>query len=83
MSSSPTGPKRRANLKIAGLLVFSLAILVAASAVGRGIPGELLDRFSERGAPATLTELSGVNQLQLAFNRADGTPRLILLFSPT
>jgi hypothetical protein len=83
MSTNPHPRKGRGRLKTASLLLLSLMILAAAASVGRGLPGELIDRFSERGAMATLTDLTGVNQLQSAFNRADGTPRLILLFSPT
>ena len=83
MSTSPHRRQGRSRLKTAGFLMLTLVILAGAASVGRGLPGELLDRFSERGAPTTLTDLSGVNQLQSAFNQADGTPRLILLFSPT
>ena len=83
MSTSPHRRQHRSNWKTAGLLLITLVILAAAASVGRGLPGELIDRFSERGAPATLTDLTTVNQLQSAFNEADGTPRLILLFSPT
>ncbi len=83
MSTSPPQRQRRGTWKTAGLLLLSLVILAAAASVGRGLPGELIDRFSERGAPATLTDLTAVDQLQSAFNQADGTPRLVLLFSPT
>jgi len=83
MSTNPQRRHGRGVLKTVGLLLVSLVILAAAASVGRGLPGELLDRFSERGAPATLTALTSVNQLESAFNQADGTPRLILLFSPT
>jgi hypothetical protein len=83
MSTNPHPRQGRGRLKTASLLLLSLMILAAAASVGRGLPGELIDRFSERGAMATLTDLTGVNQLQSAFNRAAGTPRLILLFSPT
>jgi len=83
LSNNPHWWRRRALLKTAGLFLVSLVIVAAAASVGRGLPGELIDRFREPGAPATLTELSSVNQLQSEFNRADGTPRLILLFSPT
>lgn len=83
MSTSPNRRQRRSTWKTAGLLLLSLVILAAAASVGRGLPGELIDRFSERGAPATLTDLTAVDQLQSAFNEADGTPRLVLLFSPT
>ena len=80
---SPHRRQVRRLLKTAGLLLVSLVILAGAASVGRGLPRELVDRFSERGATTTLTDLGGVNQLQSAFNQADGTPRLILLFSPT
>ncbi len=78
-----SGRSRRVRWKTAGFLLLSLVIVAAAASVGRGLPGELIDRFSERGAPATLTDLKAVSQLQSAFNQADGTPRLIMLFSPT
>ena len=83
MSTNPPRRQGRVKLKTVGLLLVSLLILAGAAAVGRGLPGEVIDRFSERGAPTTLTDLRGVNQLQSAFNQADGTARLILLFSPT
>jgi len=83
MSTNPHRRLGRVIVKTAGLLLVSLVILVGAASVGRGLPGEFLDRFSELGAPATLTDLTSVDQLRSAFNQADGTPRLILLFSPT
>ncbi len=66
-----------------------VAVLVVIAAVQIGNPhsylSELVHRAGEGGSgpPASLTDLSGVGQLQEAFNRDAGHPRLILLFSPT
>ena len=83
MTSSSHGRPRHRALKRAAFLLLSLAIVAGAYSVARGLPGELIDRFSERGSASTLTDLHDVGQLQTAFNQAEGTPRLILLFSPT
>jgi hypothetical protein len=66
--------KRRDKLAIA-------AVLLAVSALAAGY--ELLVPHHHPPPGVTLTDLSSVHQLQTRFNRDDGKPRLILIFSPT
>lgn len=75
---------RRSRIAIASAAVV-LVVLVAVFAllVRRGYVGEFADRFSEPGPAATLTDVNDVAQFGAAFDRASGTPRLVLLFSPT
>lgn len=58
-------------------------VLVGALAARTGYPAEVASRFAEKGPQATLTDLKDLGQLQAAFNEASGSPRLILLLSPT
>jgi len=51
--------------------------------VGRAYLGEAVDRYAEHGPAGTLVDLNGVAQLRDAFNAGAGTPRLVLLLSPT
>ena len=60
-----------------------LLALTAVYVVKRGYPSEFAARLSEQGTPARVVDLHDIGQLQAAFNRADGTPRLVVLFSPT
>ena len=64
----------------AALLV--LALLVAYVLV-RGYPSEIRARIGEQGPPAHVLDLHDIGQLQAAFNHDAGTPRLLVLFSPT
>jgi hypothetical protein len=59
-----------------------LALLVAYIVV-RGYPPEIRARMGEQGPPAQVVDLHDVGQLQAAFNHDVGTPRLLVLFSPT
>jgi hypothetical protein len=46
-------------------------------------PDEFRHRLAETGPAAQVVDLHDVNQLAAAFNQDDGTPRLVVLFSPT
>jgi hypothetical protein len=78
---------RRARIAIAALGVL-LTVLVAALALLAGghhgsYATEVADRLTHPGPGASLTDLRGTDQLRDAFNRDAGTPRLVLLLSPT
>ncbi len=51
---------------------------VAAFAFGPTLERKLFGRI-----PPGVTQLSDVSQLQAAFNRDDGSTRLLMIFSPT
>ncbi len=65
---------------IGGALIL---VLLAAYVLARGYPAEVKARLSESGPSAPVVDLHGVDQLKAAFNADTGTPRLVLLFSPT
>lgn len=65
------------------IVVLCAIVLVVALDIGRIYGLEIADRFAEHGRAATLTDLHDVSQFQTAFNDAAGTPRLVLLLSPT
>jgi hypothetical protein len=68
-----------------GVIALTVA-LATAYVVVRGYPTLVVNRVAEArgGRPALpVHDLSNVGQLQTAFNAGQGTPRLILLFSPT
>jgi hypothetical protein len=68
-----------------GVVVVAL-VLVGLGLAARGYLAELADRAQEQasGRPAaTLTDISGIDQLKSAFNADSGEPRVILIFSPT
>ena len=71
----------------AGLIIWSAAlilVLVAAIRLGQGgYLGELISRIGEPGSPVQVHDLANISSLQEAFNRDAGTPRLVLLVSPT
>jgi hypothetical protein len=68
-------------------ILFGAAILVVAVVIltlGRhGYLGELVSRVGETGSPVPVRDLNNIGTLQEAFNRDAGSPRLILLVSPT
>jgi hypothetical protein len=68
-----------------GVIALTVA-LATAYVVVRGYPTLVVNRVDEArsGRPAlAVHDLNSVSQLQTAFNAGQGTPRLILLFSPT
>jgi hypothetical protein len=76
---------RKASLAFA-LLVLVVAALIVAVPEGRLYVAEVGARAQEQAtnAPAAkLTDLRSIDQLKDAFNTAQGTPRLVLLLSPT
>lgn len=64
-------------------VVLLLVVLALAYVIRRGYPSEFQDRLGEQGTPAQVVDLHDVGQLQAAFNQDAGTPRLLVLFSPT
>jgi len=67
------------------MLAVTVTVTLARHLVGEYGP-EIGDRIAESRTeqPAGLvTELADVRQLQAAFNAGDGSPRLIMLLSPT
>lgn len=83
MAGSRLATLRRLTARILAPALIVLALVALVSFVAPDYPRELIARFSEHGPTATLTDLTRVDQLQAAFNKRDGEPRLILLFSPT
>jgi hypothetical protein len=75
----------RTGLRPRIILALALVLLVGflGATLGRAYVGEALDRFTERGPVAKLVDLRDVTQLGGAFDAAAGTPRLVLLLSPT
>lgn len=49
----------------------------------RGYLSQVRSRMARHGQQAQVVELRSVDQLRRAFNDAAGSPRLVLLFSPT
>ncbi len=72
-----------------GLTVALLAVVLIVAGVQIANPhsylSEAVARIGETGygPDASLSNLTGVDQLQATFNRDAGHPRLILLLSPT
>ncbi len=60
-----------------------VVVLAAAYVVVRGYPAELRTRLGESGPSAQVVDLRSIEQLRVAFNEDAGTPRLLVLFSPT
>jgi hypothetical protein len=69
--------------KVLVALLAAVLVLLAALAVHEGYAGEVAGRLAESGPEARLSDLHDLGQLQAAFNASAGTPRLILLLSPT
>lgn len=61
-----------------------VVVIAVALSVGRGgYVGELISRVGETGSPVPIRDLNDITVVQQAFNADAGTPRLILLVSPT
>ena len=68
----------------AALSVALLVLVLGAAAFLFKSPGEVQQRLTDTGRPAaTVTDRHDVQQLADAFNRDVGSPRLVVLFSPT
>jgi len=78
---------RRVKIAIAALSALLIVLVAAVALLVGGHRGsyatEVADRLTHLGPAASLTDLRGTDQLRDAFNRDAGTPRLVLLFSPT
>jgi len=78
---------RRARIAIATLSALLIVLVAAVALLAGGHHGsyatEVADRLTHLGPGASLTDLRDTAQLRDAFNRDAGTPRLVLLFSPT
>jgi hypothetical protein len=77
----------RVRIAIAVLSALLIVLVAAVALLAGGHHGsygaEVADRLTHPGPAASLTDLRGTDQLRDAFNRDAGTPRLVLLFSPT
>lgn len=71
----------RPRTLIAGLAVALIAVVLVVGVSGYW--GEVQARLGEHGASAGVVDLHDVDQLKAAFNADAGTPRLVVLFSPT
>ena len=78
--------RRRLVALTAALSVALIALVLVAAflllAPG-AYPDEFRHRLAETGPSAQVVDLHDVQQLAAAFNQDDGTPRLVVLFSPT
>lgn len=73
----------RKAVALVALVAVALAVVYV---VARGYPSEIFARAGEAGSsrPALpVHRLDGVTDLQAAFNAQQGTPRLVVLLSPT
>ena len=70
----------------AGLGVVLVAVLLVAAFLffpPGTYPDEFRHRLAETGTSARVVDLHDIQQLAAAFNQDEGTPRLVVLFSPT
>jgi hypothetical protein len=63
--------------------LFALVVSAAAVIAGCGGGSEASSRGDDARARATVRDLSTVLELRAAFNEDRGSPRLLLLLSPT
>ena len=78
-------PTTRQGWFTAAVLVLVIAAATSQSINPHSYLSEAIARIGETGSgpDAALTDLTGIDQIQIAFNRDAGHPRLILLLSPT
>ncbi len=83
MNAQPEQPPRPAETKKRNPILSTLAVLSVAALllfVGK----QLSDRYFIPDVPGVvLTDLHSIDDLRLRFNQDIGTPRLVLLLSPT
>jgi hypothetical protein len=76
--------RRRFLAAVASLLVVLVVLAGLFLLLTRhGYMEEFRDRAVHQGPAAQLADLGGVDQLRGTFNKDEGTPRLVLMFSPT
>lgn len=68
-------------LRLVGLLILSLFALGACSTASGGQVDSVENPLD--GTAPVLEDLSGVDEFKIMFNDDTGTPRLLLLMSPT
>jgi len=80
-------PARKRFIALTGVLSVLLVALLLVAAFLFLAPGadpdEFRHRLAETGPSAQVVDLHDAQELATAFNQDDGTPRLVLLFSPT
>ena len=72
----------RPALRLSTVTVFAPLLLLTIACGSSGDPIPIEPTFAT-GALAELIDVEGIADLRQRFNGADGTPRLVLLLSPT
>lgn len=74
---------RPRTLAVGLAAVLAVVLVAGLYVITNGYAGEIRARLGEQGPSAQVTDLHSVDQLRTAFNGDAGTPRLLVLFSPT